>query len=167
MENLNRKNDLVKNFNFEINCITNNIMRMYKLVEDGDIEAIRVYCELKKVHDILGQTADAIKKLVIEESERYSNKENIEFEGKLIKIQNRRSWSYNHIPAWKAQKEYIAELTEQPIKQLKKIEELAKTAYENGSSIAIEETGEIVEPAKCTYKDIIVIQETKNVSESN
>lgn len=149
-------------FEFGVSCINSALTRLEQQAEAGEIEAVRVYMALKKIANRVDAALYNLKSAVVEESSRYSSKEDFEFDGHLVKVESRRAWSYKHIPAWRAQKDYIAELVETPTKQLKKIEDIAKLAYQNGSAVVIDETGEVVEPANCTSNYVITIKEAKN-----
>jgi hypothetical protein len=114
-------------------------MSLYNKVQNGEISAMDAYIELYEQQKELTAQLNDIKELARLERERYG-KEQIMRKGYLVELSPGRSvWDYKEVSAWVSVKERLSE-----------IEKMAKMAY-NGAEVTDKETGEVVEPAKCTY----------------
>ena len=115
-----------------IDSLTNDVVM-------GMRNPLEVYKIFLEAENSLKKAKEIIKEDAMIEWDKYEEK-TVEFQGYSIsKIQSAR-YDYNHIEAWKNQKE-----------KLSLIEEKAKLANQLGESVVIESTGEIIQPAIKKY----------------
>jgi serine/threonine-protein kinase RIO1 len=108
-------------------------------IEDGNVNPLRAFIELKNLSDMIFSMQDSIKEAAINEYMKYG-KEDLVIDGyKIEKMNGRKIWKYDHSSAWQAANE-----------RRKTLEMLMQKAH-NGSSIVDGDTGEIIEPAVVTY----------------
>lgn len=115
--------------------IINHYMGIVQQVKDGEVNALDVAPDLKEFADSISELYDEIKEDIIEERDKYSDKEEVIRGGYLITTQTR---TY---PQYKQDDEYAF------IKQkLKNRKELIKKATAKGKTLTDSETGETVQP---------------------
>jgi hypothetical protein len=114
------------------NEIKNQILLIVNEVNDGYVDPLKAYMELKELEEIISISMKSIKDQAMDEARKYGKK-SFQFHNAEITLKNGASrYDFSHIQSYQQQKE-----------KLKYIEELAKI----GGGV-IEETGEIIEKAK-------------------
>jgi len=112
---------------------------MSKSIDDGNINPLRAFVELKNLSDMIASMQDAVKEQAIAERMKYG-KEEVVIDGfKIEQVPGRKLWKYDHSSSW------------QDINDRRKtLETLMQKAYA-GASIVDGETGEEIEPAALTF----------------
>lgn len=110
-------------------------MGIVQQVKDGEVSALDVAPDLKEFADSVNSLYDEIKDDIIDERDKYSDKEDVIRGGYLITTQTR---TY---PQYKQDDEYC--YLDQKLKNRK---ELIKKATAKGKPLTDSETGETVEP---------------------
>lgn len=112
-------------------------------VEDGEVNALKEYIELKRLSNSLSDALTVIQPLAIDEADKYKEKSFKAF-GAIVEKKNAAgSWDYTGVAAWNAAKE-----------RLKWVEKMAQTG-----GAADSDSGEIIEKAvKIEGKSTIAIK---------
>lgn len=119
--------------------ILGTIIDLGDAVENGAIQPLQTYVDIKKVYELCGEIMEQIKPQAIDDAQKWGTKE-IEIAGCVVTVKNAPGkWDYSGISQWNDLKSKI-----------KGIEESAKSAYKNGMNI-IDGNGEQVQPA--SYKE--------------
>ena len=131
-------------------------MDIYELknsVLDGEADALSAYIALKEIEKDLADALKKVQPLALEAAQNYGEKTFEVFGAKVTVKNGAGRWGFGHIPQYNEAKE-----------RLKKLEELAKQAY-NSKSMGmdvVDEDGVIVEPAEYTEgQETISIQLNK------
>lgn len=110
-------------------------------VLDGETDALSAYITLKEIEKDLADALKKVQPLALEAARAYEEKTFNAFGAKITVKKSAGRWKFDHIESYNEAKE-----------KLKKVEELAKQAY-NSKSMGmdiVDEYGAIVEPAEYT-----------------
>ena len=122
------------------------IVKNLNQIEDGDIDSVPFFLDLKRLENLIKDSKNQLSEYVLDDLSGSVK----EIDGYKIEPQKgRKMWNFKHLPQWNYAKN-----------QLSTIEHQAKLAYEN--TIIDENTGEVVEAAIVTYsKDTIKVSKSK------
>lgn len=125
---------------------------MLEAVQDGREDALAVYIELKEFADALSSflKTEGLQEALIEEVAKHG-KEGASRAGYIATITGKTTYSYKHIPEW-------AELEAEK----KRIEQLAKFAYNSNKSLGDADTGEQFTPARATYTEYVKLTKQRS-----
>ena len=108
-------------------------------VLDGELEPSKVYADLLAEQELLEGKLDILKPLVLEELNRYTEKE-VTLSGITYQKRNAPTrYDFSEVTQWKAAKYKVSA-----------IEEFAKILSKSGNT-GVDENGEIINPAKVIY----------------
>jgi predicted NodU family carbamoyl transferase len=119
-------------------------------VEEGKVNALSAYVEMKALSELIGSMMDNLKDQAIEERRKYGKEEVIKNGYKIELANGRKIWKYDSSQRW-----------QQINAQRKTYEELMQKAYA-GAQIADAETGELIPAAELSFaSDTIRLTEVK------
>jgi len=114
--------------------IVEKITHLVEGVEGGNLNALKVYVELKKVEDVLTASLKQLKDTALDEAQKYGAKQFEEY-GCVIQVKNAAGkWDFSKVTTWNNLKNDI-----------KRVEDMAKQAYKNNAPLINGDTGEYVE----------------------
>lgn len=126
------------------------IAELVESAENGDVNALRIYAQLKRTNDLLSDAIKQIEPLALNEASKQGAK-SFEAYGNKFELRNGSvRYSYKNIPIW-----------DEKSKELKAIEEKSKLAYIAFSKglLTADEYGEDIEFPEVTYtKDSLIVK---------
>ena len=127
--------------------LNNEVAKVQTAVIEGEINPLDAFLFLKAIEDITAKAKAAISEFAMAEAQNFNGKQ-CEYKGTKIQVKAAAGkYDYAHIQRW-------AELKE----EMKKLEEMAQSAYKSGSPAFITPDGETLEAAKYTPgRDTIAI----------
>jgi hypothetical protein len=122
-------------------------------VEQGELDALPLYAELKEVEKSLKNAIAKAYEFAIEEASEHGKQ--FETKGFSFEVRNGRStYHFDHLPDWVESKQFIKEMEE-------KHKDAARMA-DKGQRMFDDETGEEIAPARVTYsKDTLIAKRLK------
>lgn len=126
------------------------IAELVESAENGDINALRVYAQLKRTSDLLSDAIKQVEVLAIDEASKQGTKTFEAYGNKFELRSGMTRYSYKNIPIWNEKS-----------KELKAIEEKSKLAYIAFSKgmLTADEYGEDIGFPEVTYtKDCLILK---------
>ena len=122
--------------------VENDLAQIVDSIENEQENPLEGYIMLKELYKTIDQCIKQIKDQVVDHIDKRCNK-NEPYFGYMLDVRSNANYSFKHIPEW-------VELNNK-LKELEKDAKAALKSSERNIAAVREDTGEILQMAKCTY----------------